>query len=83
MCKNALTVVCCLFCLPKAVGDPQTLLEEKQALQEKLALCEYELRLAQEDTSKLKEELQKKTELPLLEISSKFLLMFECLYSSA
>ncbi|CAO2817223.1 unnamed protein product [Amaranthus hypochondriacus] len=52
------------------VGDPQTLLEEKQALQEKLALCEYELRLAQEDTSKLKEELQKKTELPLLEISN-------------
>lgn len=52
------------------VADPQSLLEEKQALQEKLALCEYELRLAQEDISKLKEELQKKTELPLLENNS-------------
>lgn len=55
-----------------AVADPQTLLEEKQALQERLALCEYELRLAQEDVSKVKEELQKKTELPLLETNSKF-----------
>ncbi|XP_074308326.1 uncharacterized protein LOC141643185 [Silene latifolia] len=47
------------------VADPQTLLEDKQALQEKLALCEYELRLAQEDVSKVKAELQKKAE-PLL-----------------
>ncbi|KAH9622948.1 hypothetical protein KSS87_016695 [Heliosperma pusillum] len=47
------------------VADPQTLLDEKQALQEKLALCEYELRLAQEDISKVKAELQKKAE-PLL-----------------
>ncbi|XP_021763619.1 lisH domain and HEAT repeat-containing protein KIAA1468 homolog [Chenopodium quinoa] len=52
------------------VADPQSLLEEKQALHEKLALCEYELRLAQEDTSKLKEELQKKAELPSLENNS-------------
>ncbi|XP_010693468.2 uncharacterized protein LOC104906422 isoform X2 [Beta vulgaris subsp. vulgaris] len=54
------------------VADPQTLLEEKQALQERLALCEYELRLAQEDVSKVKEELQKKTELPLLETNSTY-----------
>ncbi|KAL9226524.1 hypothetical protein vseg_002329 [Gypsophila vaccaria] len=47
------------------VADPQTLLEEKQALQEKLALCEYELRLAEEDISKVKAELQKKAETPL------------------
>lgn len=52
------------------VADPQALLEEKQALQEKVSLCEYELRLAQEDVSKLKEELQKKAELPLLETNS-------------
>ncbi|KAL2896547.1 RAB11-binding protein RELCH-like protein [Bienertia sinuspersici] len=52
------------------VADPQALLEEKQALQEKVSLCEYELRLAQEDISKLKEELQKKAELPLPEINS-------------
>lgn len=51
------------------VADPQTLMEEKQALQEKLALSEYELRIAQEDFSKLKEEVQKKTEVPSLEIN--------------
>lgn len=41
------------------VADPQSLLEEKEALEEKLALCEYEFRLAQEDIVKLKAELQK------------------------
>ncbi|CAI0451010.1 unnamed protein product [Linum tenue] len=45
------------------VADPQSLLEEKEATQEKLALSEYELRLAQEDISKLKSELQKRVEL--------------------
>ncbi|KAL5745067.1 hypothetical protein ACOSP7_026213 [Xanthoceras sorbifolium] len=47
------------------VADPQSLLEEKEALEEKLAISEYELRLAQEDITKLKTELQKITELPL------------------
>ncbi|GMH04326.1 hypothetical protein Nepgr_006165 [Nepenthes gracilis] len=51
------------------VADPQTLLEEKEALQEKLAISEYEFRLAQEDISKLKAELQKKAELPAFETS--------------
>ncbi|CAI0547600.1 unnamed protein product [Linum tenue] len=46
------------------VADPQSLLEEKEATQEKLALSEYELRLAQEDISKLKSELQKRVDLP-------------------
>ncbi|KAI8029233.1 hypothetical protein LOK49_LG01G03487 [Camellia lanceoleosa] len=45
------------------VADPQNLLEEKEALEEKLALCEYELRLAQEDILKVKDDLQRKTEL--------------------
>ncbi|XP_062107429.1 uncharacterized protein LOC133818530 isoform X2 [Humulus lupulus] len=44
------------------VADPQSLLEEKEALIEKLAISEYELRLAQEDILKLKTELQKKTD---------------------
>ncbi|XP_058737574.1 uncharacterized protein LOC131609798 [Vicia villosa] len=44
------------------VADPQTLLEEKEAAVEKLAISDYELRLALEDISKLKSELQKKTE---------------------
>ncbi|WJX77189.1 hypothetical protein P8452_60519 [Trifolium repens] len=44
------------------VADPQSLLEEKEAAVEKLAISDYELRLAQEDISKLKSELQKKTE---------------------
>ncbi|WOH10287.1 hypothetical protein DCAR_0729754 [Daucus carota subsp. sativus] len=45
------------------VADPQTLLEEKETLVEKLAIAEYELRLAQEDATKLKGELQKKTDI--------------------
>ncbi|KAM1189664.1 hypothetical protein ACFX2J_025312 [Malus domestica] len=46
------------------VADPQCLLEEKEAVEEKLAISEYELRLAQEDISKLKAELQEKAESP-------------------
>lgn len=46
----------------KTVADPQSLLEEKEALEEKLALCEYEFRLAQEDIVLLKTELQKKSQ---------------------
>lgn len=49
----------------KAVADPQNLLEEKEALEEKLALSEYELRLTQEDLSKLRTELRKKNESPI------------------
>lgn len=44
------------------VADPQSLFEEKEVATEKLAISDYELRLAQEDISKLKSELQKKTE---------------------
>ncbi|KAK3006157.1 hypothetical protein RJ639_015719 [Escallonia herrerae] len=44
------------------VADPQSLLEDKEALEEKLAISDYELRLAQEDILKLKAEVQKKTE---------------------
>ncbi|KAL6007588.1 hypothetical protein ACLOJK_033087 [Asimina triloba] len=51
------------------VLDPQSLLEEKESLEEKLAISEYELRLAQEDISKLKEELQKQTETSSNEIN--------------
>ncbi|XP_062211606.1 uncharacterized protein LOC133912731 [Phragmites australis] len=45
-------------------ADPQSLLEEKIAAQEKLALTEYDLRLAKEDLSQLKLELQKQKESP-------------------
>ncbi|KAA3474566.1 lisH domain and HEAT repeat-containing protein isoform X1 [Gossypium australe] len=45
------------------VVDPQSLLEEKEAIEEKLALSDYELRLAQEDVMKLKTELQRKVDL--------------------
>ncbi|GMI68996.1 hypothetical protein like AT5G16210 [Hibiscus trionum] len=45
------------------VLDPQSLLEEKEAFEEKLALSDYELRLAQEDIAKLKTELQRKEDL--------------------
>ncbi|KAG8662497.1 RAB11-binding protein RELCH homolog isoform X2 [Manihot esculenta] len=51
------------------VVDPQNLLEEKDALAEKLALNEYELRLAQEDIEKLKTELQRKKDSPRVESS--------------
>ncbi|KAL5726561.1 hypothetical protein ACHQM5_009596 [Ranunculus cassubicifolius] len=51
------------------VADPQSLLEEKEALEEKLAISEYELRLVQEDISKLKEELEKKVESSAVEVN--------------
>ncbi|KAL5571309.1 hypothetical protein UlMin_020906, partial [Ulmus minor] len=51
------------------VADPQSLLEEKEAVVEKLAISEYELRLAKEDILKLKSELQKKTESSVNELS--------------
>lgn len=44
------------------MADPQSLFEEKELLEEKVAVREYELRLAQEDISSLKAELLKKTE---------------------
>ncbi|KAL6125678.1 hypothetical protein ACLB2K_073733 [Fragaria x ananassa] len=50
------------------VADPQTLLQEKEAVEEKLAITEYELRLAQEDISKFKTELQKQAESPVTEL---------------
>ncbi|XP_021296413.1 lisH domain and HEAT repeat-containing protein KIAA1468 [Herrania umbratica] len=46
------------------VVDPQSLLEEKEAIEEKLAVSDYELRLALEDIMKLKTELQRKADLP-------------------
>ncbi|KAL6529931.1 hypothetical protein OROMI_028576 [Orobanche minor] len=51
------------------VADPQSLFEEKESLEEKLAVCEYELRLAQEDIHNLKAELLKKTETKMDESS--------------
>ncbi|GJU29764.1 armadillo-like helical domain-containing protein [Tanacetum coccineum] len=51
------------------VADPQSLLEEKEALEEKLAIRDYENRLAQEDILKFKTELQKKSEARLDESS--------------
>ncbi|XP_078153215.1 HEAT repeat-containing protein isoform X2 [Carex rostrata] len=44
------------------VADPQTLLEEKISTEAKLALAEYDLRLAQEDVARLTSELQKQKE---------------------
>lgn len=49
------------------------MLEEKEAIEEKLAISEYELRLAQEDISKFKIELQKKNEAHSVELSGKYL----------
>ncbi|KAK9038943.1 hypothetical protein V6N11_023784 [Hibiscus sabdariffa] len=51
------------------VLDPQSLLEEKEAIEEKLALSDYELRLAHEDIAKLKIELQRKEDLTLDKLS--------------
>ena len=64
VCYVILGMICFLlhFHSCKAVADPQSLLEEKEAAVEKLAISDYELRLAQEDISKLKTELQKKAE---------------------
>ncbi|KAL3527015.1 hypothetical protein ACH5RR_011671 [Cinchona calisaya] len=47
------------------VADPQSLLEEKDALEEKLAFSVYELHLAQEDVLKLKAELENKSKATL------------------
>ncbi|XP_049931986.1 uncharacterized protein LOC116247963 [Nymphaea colorata] len=44
------------------LADPQSLLEEKNKIEEKLAIREYELRLAQEDILKLKADLTKRSE---------------------
>ncbi|CAK8533811.1 unnamed protein product [Lathyrus sativus] len=44
--------------LPSA--DPQALLQNKEETEQKLAITDYELRLALEDITKLKEELQSK-----------------------
>ncbi|KAI3976543.1 hypothetical protein MKX01_008401 [Papaver californicum] len=44
------------------VADPQSLLEEKETVEERLAISEYDLRLAQEDILRLKEDLEKRTE---------------------
>ncbi|KAK6151016.1 hypothetical protein DH2020_015948 [Rehmannia glutinosa] len=51
------------------VADPQSLFEEKESMEEKLAVREYELQIAQEDILNLKEELLKKTETNLDESS--------------
>ncbi|PIM99913.1 Protein phosphatase 2A regulatory subunit A [Handroanthus impetiginosus] len=51
------------------VADPQSLYEEKELLEEKLAVREYELRLAQEDILNLKADLLKKSETNLDESS--------------
>jgi hypothetical protein len=53
-------VIISMFLLTGA--DPQSLLEEKIAAEEKLALTDYDLRLAREDLSRLKLELQKQKE---------------------
>ncbi|KAK9048949.1 hypothetical protein SSX86_032086 [Deinandra increscens subsp. villosa] len=58
-----------LLHLHELVADPQSLLEEKEALEEKLAIRDYESRLAQEDILKLKTELLKKSEARLDESS--------------
>ncbi|XP_061337410.1 uncharacterized protein LOC133284417 [Gastrolobium bilobum] len=46
-----------------SLPNPQTLLQQKDEAEEKLAITDYELRLAQEDISKLKSELQTKNQL--------------------
>lgn len=53
------------------MADPQSLFEEKESLEEKLAVREYELRLAQEDIVNLKTELLKKAETTLDESRGK------------
>lgn len=44
------------------MADPQSLFEDKESLEEKLSVREYELRLGQEDILNLKAELLKKAE---------------------
>lgn len=50
-----------------AAADPQTLLQNKEETEEKLAITDYELRLALEDISKLKEELQTKRKFNIID----------------
>lgn len=50
-----------------AAADPQALLQNKEETEEKLAITDYELRLALEDITKLKEELQAKRECNILD----------------
>jgi len=65
----------------RAVAEPQTLLEEKEAIAEKLAISKYELRLAQEDISKLKIELQKKKEARSVVLSGNiYIYIYICTY---
>ncbi|ESQ41614.1 hypothetical protein EUTSA_v10014979mg [Eutrema salsugineum] len=54
------------------VADPQSLLEEKEALSEKLAISEYEFRLAQEDITRLKTEGQKKSDCSVDNLKDEF-----------
>lgn len=53
------------------------MLEEKEAIEEKLALSDYELRLAQEDVTKLKTELQRKADLRRDRLSGNFSYLFD------
>lgn len=66
------TITYFLLHLHELVADPQSLLEEKEALEEKLAIRDYENRLAQEDILKFKNELQKKSEARLDESAGKY-----------
>ncbi|KAL0431339.1 UNVERIFIED_CONTAM: RAB11-binding protein RELCH [Sesamum radiatum] len=43
-----------------STAEPQSILDEKESVEKKLAVSEYELRVAQEDILKLKDELLKK-----------------------
>lgn len=62
------------------VADPQSLFEEKESLEEKLAVREYELRLAQEDLLNLKTELLKKADTNLDESRGKGKCPLKCSY---
>lgn len=72
-----------IYSFIKTVADPQSLLEEKEALEEKLALCEYEFRLSQEDIVQLKTELQKKSQTIPRPISGISLKLFCILIASS
>ena len=58
------------------MADPQTLLEEKISTEAKLALAEYDLRLAQEDVARLTSELQKQKESSSQEANGLFVCLF-------
>lgn len=62
-------------CVP--VADPQSLVEEKETVEEKLAISQYELRLAQEDLLRLKAELQKRDEYPPDKSSGWYFLFYQ------